>query len=236
MKPISAAERKRQIRERRRLKQSRVSSLTTSTTASASSETADIGATAQNNDADTDAENGRLKNSLDQDVECSLLHNNIASSSDVGEDKNPSKECLSTSSKTLFSVVMSRSNKDSSSVNNDATKDKNNITSTPKAKKKQISPTKSPGGYDVLKALDVANVYNEHLVKIENESSSNQGENVEPEDEWMDAHVISKRTHLNSDVTYEGSVKENLLDGMEAEIIEETWMEWKLKSLKRQDK
>ncbi|KAK1748910.1 hypothetical protein QTG54_000849 [Skeletonema marinoi] len=222
MKPISAAERKRQIRERRRLKQSRVSSLTASTTASASSETADVGATAQNNDADTDAENGRLKNSLDQDVECSLLHNNIASSSDVGEDKNPSKECQSTSSKTLFSVVMSRSNKDSSSVNNDATKDKNNITSTPKAKKKQISPTKSPGGYDVLKALDVANVYNEHLVKIENESSSNQGENVEPEDEWMDAHVISKRTHLNSDVTYESSVKENLLDGMEAEIIEET--------------
>jgi len=222
MKPISAAERKRQIRERRRLKQSRVSSLATATTASASSETADGGDIARNNSfADTDFENGRLENNVDQDqdVECSLLHNNIAPNSDVGIDKDTQKE----SSKTLFSVVMSRSNKDSSSIENDATKDKNNIATTPKAKKKHISPTKSPGGYDVLKALDVANVYNEHLVKIENESGSNQGKNdVEPEDEWMDAQITSKRTHLNSDVTYESSVKENLLDGMEAEIIEET--------------
>ena len=212
MKPISAAERKRQIRERRRLlKQNRGSSLPTETT-SASSETVDGGAAAQNNDTETDFGNGRLENSLDQDVE-----SDIAPSSDVGKGKGPSNECQSTASKTLFSVVMSRSSKDSCSVNNDATKDKNNnIATTPKAKK-QISPTKSPGGYDVLKALDVANVYNEHLVKMENESGSNQGENdVEPEDEWMDAHVISKRTN------FETSVKENLLDGMEAEIIEET--------------
>lgn len=208
MKPISAAERKRQIRERRRLKQSRVSAISTAT--SASKEMADGGTTSQNNScADIGVE----------DVECSLLQNNIASSSDVDNDKAPPKE----SSMTLFSVVMSRSNKDSSSVNNDSTKDKNVTATTPKANKKQISPTKSPGGYDVLKALDVANVYNEHLVKIEHESGSNQGENdVEPEDEWMDAHIISKRSHLNSDVTYESSVKENLLDGMDAEIIEET--------------
>lgn len=221
MKPISAAERKRQIRERRRLKQSRVSSLASATTASASSETADGDIARNNSYADVDFENSRLENNLDQNVECSLLQNNIASSSDVGVDKAKPKE----SSKTLFSVVMSRSNKDSSSINNGATKDKNNnIATTPKAKKKHISPTKSPGGYDVLKALDVANVYNEDLLKIENESGSNQGENdVEPEDEWMDANVISKRTHhLNSEVTYESSVKENLLDGMEAEIIEET--------------
>lgn len=220
MKPISAAERKRQIRERRRLKQSRVSSLATATTASSSFDAPDGADITENNGyADANFENGQLKNNLDQDVECSLFPNNIASSSDVGIDKAKPKE----SSKTLFSVVMSRSKKESSSINNDATKDKNNIATTPKAKKKHLSPTKSPGGYDVLKALDVANVYNEDLLKIENESGSYQGENdVEPEDEWMDAHIISKRTHLNSEVTYESSVKENLLDGMEAEIIEET--------------
>jgi hypothetical protein len=221
MKTISAAERKRQIRERRRLlKQNRGSS--SLPTVTAPSETADGGAAVQNNDADTDASNGRLENHLDQDVECSLLptlHNHIAPSSD---GKGPSNESQSTASKTLFSVVMSRSNKDSANVKMYAAKDTNNLATTPKSKK-QISPTKSPGGYDVLKALDVANVYNEHLVKIENESGSNQGENdVEPEDEWIDAHIISKRTNLSSVMTYESSVQENLLDGMEAEIIEET--------------
>lgn len=208
---ISAAERKRQIRERRRLlKQNQGPSLSAVTT---SFETSDDGGAASRNNNDGDAEVGNKEsnNNLDQDAECSAL----------------------TSSKTLFSVVMSRSNKDSFSETNDATKDFKSIATTPKAtssenikchNKQFSSPTKSPGGYDVLKALDVANVYNEHLVKIENESGSNQGGNdVEPEDEWMDAHVLSRRTRLSSDVTFESSsVKENLLDGMEAEIIEET--------------
>ena len=241
MKTISAAERKRQIRERRRLKQNQASSSSLPTA------TADDEGVIRRNDAVTSGveNNNNLTN---QNVECSILPNNskVAHNNDisgaVGESSSATKECQSTSSKTtLFSVVMSRSiNRDSPSENNnsDAIISNKNIATTPKAttpntrqendrEKQLFSPTKSPGGYDVLKALDVANVYNEHLLKIENdESGSNQSENddVEPEDDWMDAHVISRQTRLSSDVTspQSSTVKENLLDGMEAEIIEET--------------
>ena len=242
MKTISAAERKRQIRERRRLKQNQTSS-SSLPTATADDE----GVIRRNDEVTSGVENNN--NLSNQNVECSILPNNrkVAHNNDisgaVGESSSATKECQSTSSKTtLFSVVMSRSNnKDSPSENNnsDAIISNKNIATTPKAttsntrqddhrEKQLFSPTKSPGGYDVLKALDVANVYNEHLLKIENnESGSNQSENddVEPEDDWMDAHVISRQTRLSSDdvtTSQSSSVKENLLDGMEAEIIEET--------------
>jgi len=239
MKTISAAERKRQIRERRRFKQNQTSS-------SLPTETANAEGVIRRNDAVTGGveNNNNLSN---QNVECSILPNShkVAHNNNISGAVGETKECQSTSSKTtLFSVVMSRSNnKDSPSEennNSDTIISNKNIATTPKAttsntrqddhrEKQLFSPTKSPGGYDVLKALDVANVYNEHLLKIENnESGSNQSENddIEPEDDWMDAYVISRQTRLSSDdvttSSQSSSVKENLLDGMEAEIIEET--------------
>ena len=85
-------------------------------------------------------------------------------------------------------------NSNATKQNEVSTPTRNLISKNNNNKRKLLSPMQSPGGYEILKALDDANLYHAHQ-NNQNDEDTNNKDDVRPADEFHDAKV-----YFNGDI------------------------------------
>ena len=123
---------------------------------------------------------------------------------------------------------LNHNNSNATEQNEVSTPTRNLISKNNNNKRKLLSPMQSPGGYEILKALDDANLYHAHQ-NNQNDEDTNNKDDVRPADEFHDAKVyfngdISAYEYEdNSDSRDRESAKEDLSNiFLDTSIVEAT--------------
>ena len=102
--------------------------------------------------------------------------------------------CNNHNAKSKQDAPLNDNNSNATKQNEVSTPTRNLISKNNNNKRKLLSPMQSPGGYEILKALDDANLYHAHQ-NNQNDEDTNNKDDVRPADEFHDAKV-----YFNGDI------------------------------------